>query len=151
MGKTRHGKGTKWMVVSCGEGVPIGCLVRSANPFESTLTEAVLETIRVPRPGRGRPRSKPKRLIADRAYDTNALRRRMAQRGIDLIVPDSPNRTTKVQDLRKLRRYKHRWNIERVFGWLDSWKRLAMRWDRHLLTYAGLFHLAIMVVVLRKL
>lgn len=139
------------MVVSCGEGVPIGALVANANVFEAKLTEAVLDTISVPRPGRGRPRSRPQRLIADRAYDSNALRHRMAERHIDFIVPDAPKRTTPVQDRRKLPRYKRRWNIERVFAWLDSWKRLAMRWDRHLLTYAGLFHLAIMVIVLRKL
>lgn len=115
------------------------------------MTEQTLDTIRVPRAARGRPRTKPKRFIADRAYDSNALRENLRRRGIDLITPDRARRTTKVQDGRKLRRYRRRWKIERVFSWLDSWKRLAMRWDRSLTTYSGLFHVAIMIIALRRL
>ena len=139
------------MVVADGTGLPIGCHVGSANPFESTLTEKVVNTIRVPRAARGRPRTKPKRLIADRAYDSNRLRATLRRRGIELITPDRPERTTKVQDGRKLRRYKRRWKIERVFAWIDSWRRLTIRWDRLFTIYAGFVQLAIMIIVLRRL
>jgi transposase len=139
------------MVVASGTGIPIGALVENANIFESKLTEQVVDTIRVPRAARGRPRTHPKRLIADRAYDSAALREKLRRRGIDFITPDRPERTVKVQDGRKLRRYRRRWKIERVFSWLDSWKRIAMRWDRSLTTYSGLFHLAIMIIALRRL
>lgn len=139
------------MVVADGSGLPIGCHVGSANPFESTLTEKVLDTIRVPRAGRGRPRTKPKRLIADKAYDNNKLRRSMKKRGIDFIVPALRLRVTKVQDGRKLRRYKRRWKIERVFAWIDSWRRLTVRWDHLFTIYQGFVQLAIMMIVLRRL
>ena len=139
------------MVVASGSGIPIGCLVADANIYESKLTEQTVDTIRVPRVARGRPRTKPKRLIADRAYDSDKLRADFRGRGIDFITPDIPRRTHNLQDKRKLRRYRRRWKIERVFAWLDSWKRLAMRWDRSLTTYSGLFHVAIMVIALRRL
>jgi hypothetical protein len=63
------GKGSKVMAVVDGNGLPIGLYVDSAQPHELTLAEATLQTISVPRQ-RGRPRTRPKELVADKAYDT---------------------------------------------------------------------------------
>ena len=101
VGKTKRGKGTKWMVLVDGGGLPLGVLLESASPGEATLAEA-----KVPRP-KGRPRQKPKRVIADRAYDSDPdpLRERLKKRGIDLIVPYRKNsKHRRYEDGRKLRR-----------------------------------------------
>ena len=46
-------------------------------------------------------------MIADRAYDSDPLRERLAKRGIDLIVPYRKNsKHRRYEDGRKLRRYK---------------------------------------------
>ena len=106
------------MVVVDGPGVPLGNLLDAASPAEVTLVEATLETIAVPRQGRGRPRQRPVRLIYDKACDSDPLRQRLAKRGIDLICPHRKNRTKPpLQDGRKLRRYKRRWKVERTFAW----------------------------------
>ena len=81
VGKTKRGKGTKWMVVASGQSVPLGVQLASASPHESTLIESTLAQIKVPRRGRGRPRSKPKRLIYDKAGDSDPLRKRLQKRG----------------------------------------------------------------------
>ena len=73
VGKTKKGKGTKWMVVVDGEGIPLGSTLTSASPAEVTLAESTLEAIKVPRRGRGRPKKRPKRLIADRGYDSETF------------------------------------------------------------------------------
>jgi hypothetical protein len=86
VGKTKRGKGTKWMVLVDGQGLPLGVRLESASPGEATLAEATLAEVRVPR-AKGRPRQKPKRVIADRAYDSDPLRERLKKRGIELIVP----------------------------------------------------------------
>jgi transposase len=68
-----------------------------------------------------RPRQKRKRIIADRAYDSDPLRERLAKRGIDLIVPYRKNsKHRRYEDGRKLRRYKRRWIIERTNAWLGQ-------------------------------
>jgi hypothetical protein len=70
-----------------------------------TLGAATLETIAVPRQGRGRPRTRPERLIDDKACDADALRKRLAKRGIDLSCPPRKHRPKPPpQDRRKLRR-----------------------------------------------
>jgi transposase len=113
VGKTKRGKGTKWMVLVDGRGLPRGVRLESASPGEATLAVATLGEVRVPRE-KGRPRQKPKRVIADRAYDSDPLRERLKKRGIELIVPYRSNKLRRYEDGRKLRRYKRRWIIERT-------------------------------------
>jgi transposase len=140
------------MVVVDGAGVPLGNHLHSASPSEVKLVEATLKTIRVGRRhGAGRPRQKPRRLIADRGYDSDPLRRQLAARGIELIAPHRKNRRKPpTQDGRALRRYKRRWIVERTFAWLGNFRRLVVRYDRSLTVYQGFFHIACFMIVLRR-
>lgn len=45
--------------------------------------------------------------------------------GIELISPHRCNRKNRTQDLRRLRRYRRRWKIERLFAWLQNFRRLG--------------------------
>jgi len=140
------------MVVVDGQGVPLGNHLASASPSEVTLLEETLSTIAVPRQGRGRPRKNPQRLIADKGYDSDPLRERLAQRGIELICPyRDNNKGKKYHDGRKLRRYKKRWTVERTFSWIGNSRRLVVRWDRSILIYSAFFHVACLVLTLRRL
>src|SRR4029077_6541709 len=53
VGKTKRGKGTKWMVVVDGQGIPLGKQLYSATPNEVRLAEETLASIRVTRRGAG--------------------------------------------------------------------------------------------------
>jgi transposase len=150
VGKTKRGKGTKWMVLVDGGGLPLGVRLESASPGEVTLAEATLAEVKVPR-SQGRPRQKPKRVIADRAYDSDPLRERLAKRGIDLIVPyRNNNKLRKYEDGRKLRRYKRRWIVERTNAWLGQFRRLLVRHEHLLSTYRAFFYLACLWITLRR-
>ena len=123
----------------------------SASPGEVTLIETTLAKVSVPRKGRGRPKTKPRRLIYDRGADSDPLRERLKRRGIELICPHRSNRVKpKTQDGRKLRRYRRRWKMERTFAWLGNYRRLVVRWDRDLRSYQAFFHLACLLITLRK-
>jgi transposase len=150
VGKTKRGKGTKWMVLVDGQGLPLGVRLESASPGEATLAEATLAEVRVPR-AKGRPRQKPNRVIADRAYDSDPLRERLKTRGIELIVPYRSNsRHRRYEDGRKLRRYKRRWIIERTNAWLGQFRRLLVRHEHLLATYRAFFYLACLWITLRR-
>src|SRR5919108_4617623 len=111
VGKTKRGKGPKWMVLVDGTGTPLGAYLDAAAPAEVTLLEKTLDTVTVGRPGTpGRPRRRPERLIADRGYDSNPLRARLARRGIEPIIPARRHHQWAThQDGRKLRRYRRQW------------------------------------------
>ena len=152
VGKTKRGKGTKWMVVVDGRGLPLGNYLHSASPAEVKLAETTLATIRVGRSHHsGRPRQKPMRVIADKAYDSDPLRERLRQRGIELICPHKKNRVRPAtQDGRVLRRYQRRWIVERTNAWLGNFRRLVVRYDRSLTIYGAFFHIACFMIVLRR-
>jgi transposase len=140
------------VVVVDGSGVPIGAQLASAQISEYRLAESTLHTVRVPRPGRGRPRSRLHRVIADRGYDSDPLRRRLMGRGTELIAPYRSNvRNRRFEDKRKLRRYKRRWKIERTNAWLQNFRRIQVRYDRILSIFQGFFHFACLLITLRHL
>jgi len=140
------------MVLVDGAGTPVGAYLDSASPAEVTLLEKTLDTVAVGRPSTpGRPRKRPERLMADRGDDSNPLRARLARRGIEPIIP--ARRTHKRathQDGRQLRRYRRRWIVERTFAWLGHVRRLVVRYERLITTYAGFFHLACALLTLRR-
>ena len=55
-------------------GLPLVVVLTPGNVNDSTTFEQVMETISVPREGRGRPRTRPDRLIADKGYSSRAIR-----------------------------------------------------------------------------
>jgi hypothetical protein len=56
-------------------------------------------------------------LIGERAYNSDQLDAALQEKGIELIAPHRRNRRKpKTQDGRKLRRYKRRWKIERLYA-----------------------------------
>jgi transposase len=133
VGKTKVGKGSKVMVVADGQGLPIGLYVESARPHESQLVEATLATVRVPQ-RRGRPRTRPRELVADRAYDSQAIRQRLRRRGIKPTIPTFERRQRRNpqrgRPIKTGASYRQRWKVERCFGWMDNCRRLVVRYER---------------------
>ena len=126
--------------------------LRPRNWPSAGSAESTLAAVKVPRQGRGRPRSHLKRVIADRGYDSDALRKRFHQRGTELIVPYRKNiRNRRFEDKRKLRRYRKRWKIERTNAWLQNFRRIQVRYDRILTVFQGFFHCACLIIALRHL
>ena len=144
MGKTKRGKGTKLMALANTSGLPLAVYAASASPHEVTLVEAMLAASCVG--------EESERLIGDRAYDSDPLDGALEERGIEMIAPHRRNRKKrKTQDGRKLRRYKRRWKIERLFAWLSNFRRLVVRYERKVENYLGLVRLGCIVILLRYL
>jgi transposase len=140
------------MVVVDGAGLSLGDHLHSASPSEVRLAEATLSTIRVGRRHRpGRPRQKPTRVIADRGYGSDPLRKQLARRGIELIASHRKNRRRPpTQDGRALRRSRRRWTVQRAFAWRGDFRRLVVHYDRSLPVYRAFFHIACFMIVLRR-
>ena len=67
-------------------------------------------------------------LIADRGYDSDRFREALNARGIAPCIPGRANRKTPVVYDKAL--YKRRNLVERMFGRLKDWRRIATRYDR---------------------
>ena len=152
MGKTKRGKGTTRMVLADGQGTPLGVCVEKASPSEVTLLERTLDSVKVKRHrGRRHRPYQPERLIADRGDDSNGARALLVRRAIEPIIPRRKNNTVAThQDGRKLRRYRHRWIIERTNAWLQNFRRLVVRYEHKVRHFAALLHLACALVTLKR-
>jgi transposase len=140
------------MVVAERSGIPLGVHVASASPAEITLLKDTLAKVKVPRKRGGAPRCKPKRLIADKAYDADWLRIQLWSRGIELICPHRAGRKREsLQDGRPLRRYKRRWIVERTIAWLQNFRRIVVRWERYPQMYLAFVHVACLIITARQL
>ncbi|HEX6541957.1 MAG TPA: IS5 family transposase [Ktedonobacterales bacterium] len=155
VGLTKKGKGTKWMLVVDGNGLPLGFHLDSANTAEVRLAEATLDTIAVPRP-RGRPRQRPQKLVADRAYDSRAFRAALRRRGMGMCIPPK-RRPARWQPKRgrpvvaRKEDYRCRYKVERSFAWLGNFRRLLIRWEHRFDVYRSFFAVAVLIVCLRRL
>jgi transposase len=143
VGKTKRGKSTKLMAIADAAGLPVALHTTSASPHEVTLVEATLdETITL---------GLPRRLVGDRAYDSDPLDEKLAADDIELIAPHKRNRVKPAtQDGRTLKRYKRRWKIERLFAWLNKFRRIITRWEYDNQRFTGFIHLACSMILLRR-
>lgn len=143
VGKTKRGKGTKIMVLTDAEGLPLGADTASASPHEVKLIEPLLEKRVL--------RKLPRRLIYDEAADSDPLRKRLKRRGIELVCRHRRNRIKPAtQDGRKLRRFRRRWKVERSISWLQNFRRLITRFEYHAHLFHGFVQLACLIVVLGR-
>ncbi len=143
VGKTKRGKGTKLMAVADRAGLPVAIHTAPASPHEVTLVKDTLEERFT--------EDAPQRLIGDRAYDSDKLDADLADEGIELISPHRSNRSKPhTQDRRALRRYRRRWKIERLFAWLQNFRRLVVRYEYHVANFLGFIQLGCVLILLRR-
>jgi transposase len=92
-------------------------------------------------------------LIGDKAYDCDRLDEKLAaEHGIELIAPHRASRKkAATQDGRTLRRYRKRWKIERLFAWLQNFRRLLNRFEYYPENFLGFVQLGCAVILLRHL
>ena len=84
-------------------------------------------------------------LIGDNAYDSDKLDTRLRSYGIELISPHRKSRKNRTQDVRRLRRYRRRWKIERLFAWLQNFRRLVVRYERYAENFLGMLCLRLLL------
>jgi transposase len=130
------------MVVADNASLPLAVHAASASPHEVRLVgETLLQSFTS---------EQPKRLIGDKAYDSDPLDAELAERGIELIAPHKANRVKPpTQDGRALRRYRRRWKVERLWAWLQNFRRVATRFDYHVENFLGFVHLGCIKILLR--
>ena len=68
-----------------------------------------------------------------------------------MITPHRRRRhKPKTQDERKLRYYKQRWKVERLFAWLGNFRRLVIRYEYWVDNFLGFVHLGGIAILLRR-
>lgn len=139
------GKGSKIMLLTDGNGLPLSVVIDRAQPHESRYAAQTLAGLRVPQV-RSRARTRPTELVADKAYDNRTWRRQLQRRGIRVCIPIVQRRPRKQPKRGRPYQlgpsFRQRWKIERAFAWMDNCRRLVVRYERKPELYAAFCMLA---------
>ena len=135
IGRSRGGLTSKLHMATDGKGRMLSAVLTAGNINDTTMLAATLEQIRVPRPGRGRPRTRPDRLLADKGYTSKANRTWLENRGIKATIPEKSDQAANRSSGGRppafdAEAYKGRNVVERGFNRLKNWRGLAMRSDK---------------------
>ncbi|MFF4935349.1 IS5 family transposase [Streptomyces griseofuscus] len=151
LGRSRGGLTSKIHLACDGQGRPLAFVVTGGNTNDCTRFTAVMEAIRVPRIGPGRPRVRPDHVLGDKGYSSKAIRTWLRRRGITHTIPE---RADQVRN--RARRgsrggrpptfdrevYKRRNVVERCFNRLKQWRGIATRYDKTAESYKAAVTLA---------
>lgn len=122
-------------------GVPLVLQTVAANQHDGTTLLPLVANLPAVAGKPGRPKRKPDSLMADKAFDDEALRRILRWLGIEPILP-------------KRGEHHHglgaqRWFVERTISWLHQFRRLRIRWDRRPEIHQAFLSLAAAVICYR--
>jgi transposase len=127
---------------------------------DGAVLREVIEDIRVPRVGGGRPRTTPDAVLADRAYPTQATREYLRARGIKTVIPEKIDQVTARKNKGSsggrppgfdAEVYKGRNVVERAFNKVKQWRGLATRYDMLAVVYRAAAVLSAVVAWLAPL
>lgn len=129
---------------SAPSGKPLVFVLSGGERHESLYLSSLLAAGAVRRVGRGRPRVRPDRIVGDKGYSYPTVRRLLARRGIEAVVPY--RRDQRPGDRRHCpfdrAAYRERNRIERLINRLKQWRRVATRYDKRPAHYAAMLTLA---------
>ncbi|MEV6686673.1 IS5 family transposase [Streptomyces sp. NPDC051130] len=151
LGRSRGGLTSKIHLACDGRGRPLAVLLTPGQRHDGVCARPLLERIRVPRTGPGRPRCRPGHLIADKAYSSRGFRAYLRQRGIGHTIPEKNDQ--KQHRRNRGRRggrptgfnsetYRRRNTVERCFNQLKGFRGIATRYEKTATSYEAAVTLA---------
>ncbi|MFC8878812.1 IS5 family transposase [Streptomyces ardesiacus] len=150
IGRSRGGLTTKIHLAADGRCRPLAFVLTGGQAGDAPAFTDVMARLRVPR-RRGRPRTRPDVVMADKAYSSRAIRAHLRKRGIRAVIPIPAD-----QRNHRLRRgsqggrppafdreaYKQRNTVERCINRLKQWRGLATRYEKTATIYLAGLHIA---------
>ncbi|WP_425359028.1 IS5 family transposase [Asticcacaulis excentricus] len=133
IGRTKGGRNTKLHALCDAKGRPHVLLLTPGNVHDCKVAKLCIEAL---------PPSA--ELVADKGYDSQALREWLNARGTEPIIPPRKNRKIQYEYDKAI--YKQRNVIERMFCRLKDWRRLATRFDRNIKNFLSAVALAAAVI-----
>jgi transposase len=148
LGRSRGGLTSKIHLACDGRGWPLAFTLTGGNVNDCTQFESVMAKVRIARPGPGRPRTRPDRVVADKGYSARKIRAYLRRRGIAATIPERIDqingRIRRGETLCRLDKaaYRRRNVVERCFNRLKQNRAPATRYDKRASHYQAMVTLA---------
>ena len=126
--------------------------ISAGNEHDSLYFTGLVDEISL-KGEKGRPRKRPDEINADSAYDAIEIRGYLRRRGIKSNIPVNKRNRKRPKIGRPLRfdkeSYKNRGAVERFNAWLESFKRILVRFERLKVTFMAFVNLACLMMLWR--
>ncbi|MGG2141553.1 IS5 family transposase [Symbiopectobacterium sp. RP] len=131
LGRSRGGYGTKIHMATDESGIPLNIVLSAGQGHESLFALRLLDGIGVQRQN-GSMKRRGHAVLADKAYSGNALRNELKKREIKTVIPRKSNEKLASDGRSQLDRdaYRRRNVVERCFGCLKEYRRIATRYEK---------------------
>lgn len=140
------------MLAVDGTGIPLSIQTEAANISEFKLAIQTVDAISVAKRPR-HPKKRPKKLVADKGYDAKHIRNDLRKRQITPYIPKRRKQGETAEPVYNhhiKHMYETRWIIERTNAWLQNYRRIAMRWDKHADSYEAFIELGCIMICLKR-
>jgi transposase len=121
--------------------VPLAVQTEAANQHDGALLLPLVVDLPAVGGKPGRPKQKPDAVVADKAFDDNALRDLLRALGIKPLIPHRGEDSAGLGAAR--------WFVERTISWLHQFRRLRIRWERSATIHQAFLSLASTVICFR--
>lgn len=140
LGRSRGGFSTKIHIRAEGLGKPVTFALTGGEVHDSQAFVTLMGTGWIKRLGRGRPRLKPDRLAADKAYSSGVIRSTLRRRGIQPVIPSKSNERPEPTFDRTA--YRERNRVERLINKLKQFRRIATRYEKRAANFLAIITIA---------
>ncbi len=159
LGRSRGGLTTKLHLAVDGRGLPMAVLLTAGQAGDNPQLLPLLDSVSVARPGSGRPRKRPDRVVADKAYSHPSTRAALRSRGIAFTCPERTDQIARRKDKGSAGGrprafdqaiYAGRNVVERCFARLKQFRSLATRYAKRAAYFRTFLLIAAIVLWLRE-
>jgi transposase len=148
LGRSQGGFSTQVHLRAEGGGQPLTWVLTPGQQHEATVFEQLLEQGAGKRPGRGRPRVRPARVVGDKGYTGRRLRTYCRRRGLRYTIPRQRRERRRGPFDRAT--YRRRNRVERLINRCKQFRSLATRYDKRADSYRTLWVLAAILLWLPR-
>lgn len=139
----KHKSATKRSIIVDGNGIPLSIQLEQAQRHDSQILEKTIRSI-------DHNLRKPpfSTLHLDSAYDSKHLRILLSSLGYFPKIATNRRRSKKSMPRE---RDSVRWIVERTHSWMNKFRKISIRWEKHAANYCSMLHFACQIIIFNKL